>query len=53
MNSRGLPLSAAIVNPYAHLPKGYGAGIMPPNYGSTLTKGEIDALTGYLAKVTK
>ena len=46
-------IKQAIVNPYAHLPKGYGAGIMPPNYGSTLTAGEVDALSRYLAKATK
>jgi cytochrome c oxidase subunit II len=45
-------IKQAIVNPYAHLPKGYGANIMPPNYGSTLSQGELNALTSYLAKVT-
>jgi cytochrome c oxidase subunit 2 len=45
-------IKQAIVNPNAHLPKGYGADIMPPNYGSTLSQGELDALTSYLAKVT-
>jgi cytochrome c oxidase subunit 2 len=45
-------IKQAIVDPYAHLPKGYGADIMPPNYGSTLSQGELDALTSYLAKVT-
>jgi cytochrome c oxidase subunit 2 len=45
-------IKQAIVDPNAHLPKGYGADIMPPNYGSTLSQGELEALTSYLAKVT-
>jgi cytochrome c oxidase subunit 2 len=39
-----------IVEPEADLAEGFGAGIMPPNYGQTLDPTEIDALVDYLEK---
>jgi cytochrome c oxidase subunit 2 len=45
-------IKQAIVDPNGHLAKGYGPDIMPANYGSTLSRGELDALTTYLARVT-
>lgn len=45
-------ISQAIVDPNGHLTKGYGPDIMPANYGSTLSRAEIAALTTYLARVT-
>ena len=39
-----------IVEPGKEIAKGYGANIMPPNYGQTLTAAEIDALVTYIDK---
>jgi mono/diheme cytochrome c family protein len=43
----------AITKPYAYLPSGYGAGVMPSNFGQRLTKSEITALVNYLQTATK
>jgi mono/diheme cytochrome c family protein len=43
----------AITNPYAYLPAGYKAGIMPSTFSKTLKPNEITALVNYLASVTK
>ncbi|MEO6858860.1 MAG: cytochrome c oxidase subunit II [Solirubrobacteraceae bacterium] len=57
MKIRGQTLSrcihTAIVNPYAYLPSGYQAHIMPPTFGQTLSAGQIQSLVSYLAGVTK
>lgn len=37
-----------IVDPQAEIAKGYAGGIMPPNYGSTLSTTEIDALVNFI-----
>ena len=37
-----------ITNPNKKITKGYGANIMPPNYGDTLSDAELDALVKYL-----
>lgn len=37
-----------IVDPQAKITKGYAGGIMPPNYGSTLSPAEIDALVNFI-----
>ncbi len=37
-----------IVDPNKEITKGFGANIMPPNYGDTLSDAEIDALVKYL-----
>lgn len=41
----------SILQPNAQIAKGFGPNIMPPNYGSTLSKQELDALVAYLQKV--
>lgn len=46
-------IRAAIVNPYAFLPAGYPAGVMPSTFGKTLTPSEITALVNYLSSVSK
>ena len=40
----------ATVNPGKEIAKGYGANIMPPNYGQTLSPAELDAVTAYIKK---
>ncbi len=41
-------IKESIVDPNKEITKGYGANIMPPNYGDTLSDEEIDALVKYL-----
>jgi hypothetical protein len=43
----------AIVNPYAFIPSGYHAGVMPATFGKTLSKNEITALVNFLTAVSK
>lgn len=43
-------IKASIVEPGKQVTKGYGANIMPPNYGQTLTPAELDALVTYIDK---
>lgn len=43
----------AITNPYAYLPSGYHAGVMPSTFKKTLQPNEITALVNYLSSVTK
>lgn len=38
----------SIVNPEKEIAKGYSAGIMPPNYGQTLSPAELKALVNYI-----
>jgi mono/diheme cytochrome c family protein len=47
-----LCIQTAIVKPYAYLPAGYPAGVMPANFGTTLKKSEITALVNYLTQAT-
>jgi cytochrome c oxidase subunit II len=42
----------SIVNPDAEITKGFGKGIMPGNFGQTLTKQQLAALVTYLFDVT-
>jgi cytochrome c oxidase subunit II len=42
----------SIVKPDAFIAPGYQGGIMPPNYGATLSGGQVDALVQYLLKAT-
>jgi cytochrome c oxidase subunit 2 len=55
--SRGASLSqciyTAITKPYAYIPKGYSAGIMPSNFSQTLTSTQIQSLVKFLASVAK
>jgi mono/diheme cytochrome c family protein len=46
-------IETAIVKPYAYLPAPYKAGIMPSNFGQTLSPSQIQALVTYLSSVTK
>jgi mono/diheme cytochrome c family protein len=46
-------IETAIVNPYAYIPAGYHAGVMPSNFGKTLTKSEITALVNFISSATK
>jgi cytochrome c oxidase subunit 2 len=45
-------IKESIVKPSAYVEKGYPNGIMPPNYGATLSAGQVDALVQYLSKAT-
>jgi cytochrome c oxidase subunit 2 len=57
MKIRGKTLSqcitTAITKPYAYLPSGYKAGIMPSTFAQTLGPTQIQALVTYLSSVTK
>jgi cytochrome c oxidase subunit II len=46
-------IQTAITKPYAYLPSGYQAHIMPATYASTLGATQIQALVAYLTSVTK
>jgi mono/diheme cytochrome c family protein len=46
-------IRTAIVKPYAYLPSGYAAGVMPSNFGTTLTPSEITALVNFLSTAAK
>lgn len=37
-----------IIDPQATITKGYAGGIMPPNFGTSLSPAEIDALVNYI-----
>ncbi len=43
----------AITKPYAFLPPGYSAGIMPSTFSQTLSPTQIQSLVNFLASVTK
>ena len=45
--------SAPSSSPNADIAKGFGEGIMPPNYGETLSPEQVKALVDYLGRVTK
>jgi cytochrome c oxidase subunit II len=46
-------IKESIVNPDAEVAQGFGKGIMPPNYESTLSPAEVDALVKFLSDATK
>ncbi len=46
-------IHTAIVKPYAYIPSGYHAGVMPSTFSSTLSQTQIQALVNYLASVVK
>ncbi|MFL5824634.1 MAG: c-type cytochrome [Solirubrobacteraceae bacterium] len=46
-------IKTAIVKPYAYLPPGYKAGIMPANFGQTLSPTQVQALVAFLSSATK
>ena len=43
----------AISNPAKEIAKGFGGGIMPPNYDQTLQPAELDALVAYIQESVK
>ena len=45
-------IKQSILNPDAEIAQGYQPGIMPPNFGDTLSPAQIDALVKYLSDVT-
>jgi mono/diheme cytochrome c family protein len=46
-------IKTAIVNPYAFIPSGYAAGVMPATFGRTLKPSEITALVTFLESAAK
>jgi mono/diheme cytochrome c family protein len=52
-NSLTQCIHAAIIKPYAYIPAGYKAGVMPANFEKTLKPNEITALVNYLSKAAK
>ena len=46
-------IKQSIEQPDAEIAQGYSKGIMPPNYGSTLSAAEVDALVKFLSEATK
>jgi mono/diheme cytochrome c family protein len=57
MKVRGSTLAdcihTAIIKPYAYIPSGYAAGVMPPNFAQKLTPSEITALVNFLQSAVK
>ena len=46
-------IETAITKPYAFIPSGYHAGVMPSTFAKTLTKSEITALVNFLSTAAK
>jgi cytochrome c oxidase subunit II len=46
-------IQTAIVKPYAYLPSGYSAGIMPSDFGQRLSSDQIQSLVNFLAGAAK
>jgi mono/diheme cytochrome c family protein len=46
-------IRTAIIKPYAYLPSGYKAGVMPSNFDQTLKPNEITALVNFLSTAAK
>ena len=46
-------IHTAITDPYAYLPSGYQAGIMPNSFGKTLTPTQLQALVSFLQSSAK
>ena len=46
-------IATAITKPYAYLPSGYAAGVMPNTFSQTLSPSQIKALVTFLSSVTK
>ncbi len=46
-------IKTAIVDPYKYLPSGYQAGVMPSNFGKSLTPSEVTALVNFLSSASK
>jgi mono/diheme cytochrome c family protein len=46
-------ISIAITNPYAYIPSGYSAGVMPNTFSKTLSPSQIKALVAFLSTAAK
>jgi mono/diheme cytochrome c family protein len=46
-------IRTAIIKPYAYLPSGFKAGVMPANFAQTLKPNEITALVNFLSTAAK
>jgi cytochrome c oxidase subunit 2 len=46
-------IRTAITKPYAFIPSGYAAGVMPANFAKSLTPAEITALVNFLSTAAK
>jgi cytochrome c2 len=46
-------IRTAITKPYAYIPAGYQAGVMPSDFSHTLTADEITALVNFLSTAAK
>ena len=46
-------IETAITKPYAYLPSGYSAGIMPADFAQRLTPAQIQALVNFLSSAAK
>lgn len=46
-------IKQSILDPEGEIAQGFSGGIMPANYGDTLSGQQVDALVQYLVKVTK
>jgi cytochrome c oxidase subunit 2 len=46
-------IKTSIVDPNAFIEKGFQKGIMPPDFGTKISKTDLDALVNYLSTVTK
>jgi cytochrome c oxidase subunit 2 len=46
-------IMTAITKPYAYIPSGYQAGVMPSNFSQRLTSTQIQALVNFLASAAK
>lgn len=46
-------IEKAITDPYAYIPSGYAAGIMPSTFSKTLSKSQIQALVAFLSSAVK
>jgi cytochrome c oxidase subunit 2 len=46
-------IKTAIIKPYAYLPSGYSAGIMPSDFGQRLSSDQIQALVTFLSTAAK
>lgn len=45
-------IHTAITKPYAYIPSGYHAGVMPPNFSKILTSTQVSALVNFLSSAT-
>jgi cytochrome c oxidase subunit 2 len=46
-------ITTAITKPYAYLPAGFSAGVMPNNFSQTLSPSQIKALVTFISGATK